>query len=265
MPGLLIPRKVAASWGGGAVAALTLASLNAGFVTLSFAADMSAPAPVYTKAPVAPQASWTGFYLGGSVGFRSLRSDGTTTSLVEDGAPIDLTLAAVSEPLDGTAVRLSPYLGYNWQVAPQWVLGVEGDLGFANQTTRLNGFVFSTSSFSDFGSNADSFALKATWDASLRGRVGYLLTPSSLVYLSGGAAWQHYSVISTCIGNVTNTSFARRLRLRPRSLQAQSQELAGLLGLAWRRRWGAIGWRAPNIAMPISAPLHSRSPGQATE
>lgn len=205
MPGLLIPRKVAASWGGGAVAALTLASFNAGFVTLSFAADMSAPAPVYTKAPVAPQASWTGFYLGGSVGFRSLRSDGTTTSLVEDGVPIVLTDAAVSEPLDGTAVRLSPYVGYNWQVAPQWVLGVEADLGFASQATTLQGFTFSTSSFSDFGSNADSFALKATWDASLRSRVGYLLTPSSLVYLSGGAAWQHYSVISTCIGNVANT------------------------------------------------------------
>jgi outer membrane immunogenic protein len=203
MPGLLVPRKVAASWGGGAVAALAFASFNAGSVTLSFAADMSTPAPVYTKAPVAPQASWTGFYLGGSVGFRSLRSDGTTTSLVQDSVPIDLTLAAVSEPLDGTAVRLSPYLGYNWQVAPQWVLGVEGDLGFANQITRLNGFVFSTNSFSNFDLNADSFALKATWDASLRGRVGYLLTPSSLVYLSGGVAWQHYSVISTCIDNDT--------------------------------------------------------------
>ena len=213
MPGLLLPRKVAASWGVGAVAALTLAAANFALVTAASAADIQAPMP-YVKAPVAPQASWTGFYLGGSIGFRSLRSDATTTSLVEDGAPIDLTGAALSEPLDGTAVRLSPYLGYNSQVAPQWVLGIEGDFGFANQTTRLAGFEFS-SSFFNVGSDADSLALNATWDASLRARAGYLLTPSSLVYLSGGAAWQHYSVISTCIGNVANTTSCSETQATP--------------------------------------------------
>jgi len=41
-------------------------------------------------------------------------------------------------------------------------------------------------------------ALKTKWDASLRGRLGYLLTPATLAYVIGGAAWQHYEVISTC-------------------------------------------------------------------
>jgi outer membrane immunogenic protein len=41
--------------------------------------------------------------------------------------------------------------------------------------------------------------LKTTWDASLRGRLGFLLTPATLAYATGGVAWQHYQVTSTCV------------------------------------------------------------------
>ena len=100
--------------------------------------------------------------------------------------------------MNGIAFRAAPYAGYNWQIGPHWLLGIEGDVGFANRTTTLGGFPFSPGFgiFSDGG--ADGLAVKTTWDASLRGRAGYLVTPTSLVYLTGGAAWQHYDVTSTC-------------------------------------------------------------------
>jgi opacity protein-like surface antigen len=36
----------------------------------------------------------------------------------------------------------------------------------------------------------DNFALRTGWDGSARARIGFLLTPSTLVYATGGAAWQ---------------------------------------------------------------------------
>jgi hypothetical protein len=49
-----------------------LAALTA--APAAFAADMPAPAPGYTKAPVPVANDWTGFYLGAGVGSRSATS-----------------------------------------------------------------------------------------------------------------------------------------------------------------------------------------------
>jgi len=162
------------------------------------AADMGG-APIYKgPAPIAAP-SWTGFYVGAGVGLRASRAGVTSTSEVVDGTPFVLSPdAAVSQPLDGTAFRASPYIGFNWQFAPQWVAGIEGDVGFSARTTSLEKIPFSPQIEEAGSSAADSFALKTTWDAGLRGRLGFLLTPSTLAYMSGGAAWQHYEVISTC-------------------------------------------------------------------
>lgn len=105
------------------------------------AADMKA-APAYTAAPAIIAPSWTGFYVGAGVGLRASRADATSTSEVVDGTTLSV-IGAVSQPLDGTAFRVSPYLGFNWQFAPQWIVGIEGDAGFASQTTTLGGIPFS--------------------------------------------------------------------------------------------------------------------------
>jgi outer membrane immunogenic protein len=76
------------------------------------------------------------------------------------------------------------------------VLGVEGDVGWADNKTTLGGiavpafFCCATSSFAS--------SVRTTWDASLRGRIGYLVTPGFLAYLTGGIAWQHFEENSSC-------------------------------------------------------------------
>jgi outer membrane immunogenic protein len=161
------------------------------------AADLNA-AP-FRKAPAARAAvsSWTGFYAGLGLGLRSTDDDLTTTSSLLNGVPDGLSGLAVTQPFGGTGFRANPYAGFNWQVAPRWVVGIEGDVGFGDQTTALQGFA-SSPPFSS-GLAADSLSVKTTWDASLRGRVGYLFTPSTLVYVTGGAAWQHDEVASNCL------------------------------------------------------------------
>jgi len=39
--------------------------------------------------------------------------------------------------------------------------------------------------------------LKTTWDAGARARIGFLVTPTLLVYATGGVAWQHFDATST--------------------------------------------------------------------
>jgi outer membrane immunogenic protein len=172
----------------------------------AFAADVPAPEPVYAKAPVAPPASWTGFYLGAGLGSRSANVSEQTVSAVADGVnefvPSEcgvFLLCGTTQSLDHTAFRFSPYFGYNWQIGAQWLVGLEGDVGFGSKTSTINGVPLPGSgSFSGLSGPGDSFAVKTGWDASARARVGYLVTPDLLVYATGGAAWQHVEATSTC-------------------------------------------------------------------
>jgi outer membrane immunogenic protein len=141
--------------------------------------------------------TWSGLYAGLALGARASQGELTTTSVIF-GHPIDLAGFNTSQSVDGTGFRGSPYLGFNWQFMPRWLVGIEGDAGFANQTTTLSG------NFSPLLRTAlasDSTSMKTTWDASLRGRIGILLTPATLAYATGGVAWQHYEVSSTCVSD----------------------------------------------------------------
>lgn len=159
----------------------------------------------FTKAPPLVASSWTGFYAGLGLGFRSTSADLTTTSVLQDGVPRDLNGAVLTQPFDGAGFRVNPYAGYNWQVAPSWVVGIEGDVGLADQTTALPGFRASPR----FGSSTfavEGLSVKTGWDASLRGRAGYLLTPATLVYVTSGLAWQHFDVTSLCVSAPCNNA-----------------------------------------------------------
>jgi outer membrane immunogenic protein len=175
------------------LAGIAIAVLNA--AGPARAADLS-PVP-YKAPPPAPVSSWTGFYLGGSLGIRSTTTDLTVDSALYAGVP-DAVLSQFSpeHSFSGTAPRIGGYFGYNWQFAPQWLVGVEGDIGSADQTVMHPGFFLYGNQYS--GEAADNTSVRSTWDASARGRLGYLVTPSTLLYATGGAAWLH--IQSSAIG-----------------------------------------------------------------
>ncbi|GMO10953.1 outer membrane protein [Bradyrhizobium sp. TM233] len=176
---------------------LKMQTHNASFgVAYKFGDPIMAGAQAVWIAKAAPIAmSWTGPYLGLGLGARALQANVAAKSELFGGAP--LAVAEHVVPFNGTAFRASPYVGINWQFASRWVAGIEGDAGFADRTTTLAGFPVSPA-FGTFHEAADSLKLKTTWDASLRARVGFLVTPATLLFLSGGAAWQHDELISTC-------------------------------------------------------------------
>ena len=52
----------------------------------------------------------------------------------------------------------------------------------------------------DFGPGSNAARIENLWDASLRARVGFLLTPRTLVYSTGGLAILREEISATCDG-----------------------------------------------------------------
>lgn len=147
--------------------------------------------------PVVATPSWTGFYVGGSLGARWDQNDWTTVSRGEaPGPPLAISNNPVS--FSQTSFRYGVYGGFNWQFAPRAVAGIEGDFAWASTSGVANGIpgvtptaliplITSTVSVSD------------RWDAGLRGRRGILVTPSVLVFGTGGVSWMRSDAKSTIL------------------------------------------------------------------
>jgi len=85
------------------------------------------------------------------------------------------------------------YLGYNWQFAPTWLAGVEGDFTWTDLKQSVNAPLFSdagaTSAIVPVINSNLNFETDVKWLASLRGRVGYIVANDWLFYGTGGVAW----------------------------------------------------------------------------
>jgi outer membrane immunogenic protein len=167
------------------------------------AADMALKA----APPPAPVDSWTGFYLGVGVGERSSVVDSSITTATRTNLNLLTFFCTAAAPcipgesLDNTAFRVSPYVGYNWQVGSQWLVGIEGDYGWANRTRTVSGMEYpggNAPSFLATGLGDSTYSVKTSWDASARARLGMLPAPNVLLYVTGGAAWLHAAQTSVC-------------------------------------------------------------------
>jgi outer membrane immunogenic protein len=83
---------------------------------IATAADMPVKAPL---PPPPPPFSWTGFYIGGQVGWARAHDD---ASIVNPGIPVAINLPFT---VDVDGVIGGAHVGYNLQYG-MWVLGVEG-------------------------------------------------------------------------------------------------------------------------------------------
>jgi outer membrane immunogenic protein len=140
-------------------------------ITVSaLAADL--PARPQPAAPVlpAPAFSWTGFYLGGELGW--IRTDPEySTGAVLLGSPFLISSASGKDGLTYGALA-----GYNYQIG-NIVLGIEGDFeGWTVGTIRYTAIT------------GDFLTAHSKWGGSVRGRLGYAVD-HSLFYVTGGAAF----------------------------------------------------------------------------
>jgi outer membrane immunogenic protein len=158
-------------------------------------------------APAQQQANWNGGQVGGSNGVSSVNNN-----FVDPGAfvcPFGSTFGSncFETPFQfnehKTVYTIGPFIGYRVQLG-NWVVGLEGDWSWKNaesslnqsSVTAINVAPSSSTFFSPINSvRTDSFAgsVKQKSDSSIRGRVGWLVTPWSLLYVTGGVAFAEIS------------------------------------------------------------------------
>jgi outer membrane immunogenic protein len=185
------------------LASLTLLDLAAG-IAVSAAALPALAADMPTKAPpiVAPAYNWTGFYVGGHVGYRWADADLTADPYIFTPASGALTVPGRNENYKPNGVIAGIHGGYNYMMSPQWLIGAEGDWTWGNSRDSLAQTITGIDS-----SGSDGFTLNRnsevtlSWQATLRGRLGYVTGPW-LIYGTGGVAfarvkWNENTVLIT--------------------------------------------------------------------
>ena len=153
-----------------------------------------AAAPARAPQQAAPQqqaSNWSGGQAGGSNGASSVNN-----SFVEPGAfnyaPVSPGFGICGSSCYQTPFSFSghktsyiigAFLGYRWQVG-MWVVGVEGDINWQKgETSHAQNTPPPWLSYELFTGSQKQGA-----DGSIRGRLGYLVTPWTLLYATGGLA-----------------------------------------------------------------------------
>lgn len=157
-----------------------LAVLMAG--TAAQAADLATK--TYTKAPVAPAFSWTGFYIGAEAGYGWAKNDFSNS--YDPLFPTTLSSADAHFNLDGGMV--GGQIGYNYQFN-NIVVGVEADAAWADISG--SGSYFNGVASSCIQSN-DPCNSKIDALGTITARLGVAFD-RILVYAKGGAAWASVS------------------------------------------------------------------------
>ncbi len=199
-----------------AAAGLALACLAAP----AFAADLAPPAP--------PVFTWSGLYVGLNAGYawpNSLPFSTSAANVADSPAfPHLAGLLPVIPHLWGAASAVGAagsigthlngffsggQLGYNWQFAERWVAGLGADIdaggirgggGFTNLSPAavFPPFVVATS----VGVNRTLEYL-----GTVRGRLGYAITPTIMLYATGGLAYGGISTSTTVRQSLTPSLF----------------------------------------------------------
>jgi outer membrane immunogenic protein len=158
---------------------------TAALCTAAYAADLPVrpsqqPVPIQTY-------GWSGFYLGLNGGFGWQRNDETLAGADSIASKVIATGAVPGiVATRGNGGLFGGTIGYNHQFSSV-VVGLEADGDWSN-IKGSGGQVLTTSPLGFPASLSTAAETKLKWQATLRARAGYLLSPSTLLYVTGGGA-----------------------------------------------------------------------------
>jgi outer membrane immunogenic protein len=145
------------------------------------AADMMLKAP-----PPAPVYSWTGWYLGANFGDAWSSSDNATFSGAGPSAILHSNVFPTTLSTSPSGLLGGLQTGYNWQLSPAWVIGAETDIQFSRFQGRVIGNPAPLPPFAPWTTQVNQ---ESDWFGTLRARLGFLVTPTVLLYGTGGLAY----------------------------------------------------------------------------
>jgi outer membrane immunogenic protein len=175
---------------------LLLTTAAFGTLALSAMAADLPPAPFYAAPIAVPIFTWTGCYVGGTIG-------GVWGSSTDAWAPNPAGFPAIAGQTSATAstsgVTGGGEGGCNYQVSPWLVVGIEGDW----QATGLSGASNNAVNFAGTN-NPWTESWSSHWLATIRGRAGYAAGPW-LLYVTGGGAFANVRFSDAIIFPVSGT------------------------------------------------------------
>ena len=223
------------------IAALTVLAGSA------LAADLphyKAPPPP----PPPPPPLWTGFYVGLNAGGTWSQSNSVYTSSFPVAATGNTVPNAASASYLASSMALGAsgilstgnnggfigggQIGYNWQFYNSFVAGVEADIqGIASSRSNaatasvlsLGGNPFFVAGVPDLLATTISSSKQLDYIGTVRGRLGYLVTPTLLVYGTGGLAYGGVSLRTSIFqGNTDCANFGGAPCLTPAAFGGSS-------------------------------------------
>lgn len=160
------------------ILAIVVAAVGAVIATGASADDKRLPAP----------SGWGGFYIGGNFGYgrsRAAMSESDTVEYLASFGPAFLKPTTLNEGASSAIGGL--HLGYNWQLTPRFLLGVEGDWTWANLNAGSTvGPLIEFDNTVAVGSTL-TMSTQVKSFGSLRGRLG-VTEPNWMAYVTGGPA-----------------------------------------------------------------------------
>ena len=206
---------------------LSAVAFSAVAVGPALAADLPRKAPAYVP-PAPPPYNWTGFYVGLNGGYSWGKATGDVDAPFLSGLPFtDPSLLSLDSRVSSGNLKpkggiFGGQLGYNWQVGPSWVWGVETDIQWSGQKNTRNGAAAASGSgifcneFEGAGRRRlpyfngyrlyrieHSSQAYLVWYSSSAGRL--LVTPTTLLYATGGLAYGGTKISGTVAGTTTRT------------------------------------------------------------
>ena len=175
---------------------------------LALAADMVVKAPP----PPAPVYGWTGFYVGGNIGYSWGKASGDLNDpAIAFFSGLGSLPTSFSESLKPKGAIAGGQFGYNCQINPTWVVGLEADLQTSDEHARSSQSA-STGGASAGGSTSSTvdttFEGRISWFGTARARTGCLLIrpPTTLLYGTGGFAFGGAEVSGSGAVNINLTA-----------------------------------------------------------
>jgi outer membrane immunogenic protein len=158
--------------------------------TPAFAADMAVKAPPPAPAPVY---NWTGWYVGGNLGasFGRVKTDFNVAPVT---APTGIVSGfAQSDTAYPSGFMGGGQIGYNWQLSPIWVVGLEADFQGAlekDSNSLSNPSLTNTLFFGGTATAVTNYTTRIDWFGTVRGRIGYVWGDGAVMtYVTGGLAY----------------------------------------------------------------------------
>jgi outer membrane immunogenic protein len=189
---------------------LLLASFTFGaLIAPAAAADMPIKAPRY----VAPPPTWSGFYAGLNAGWVDSQNSLSTVATPTPDAALGV-IPGVSEGLAALSSGSIPVgsrsgfigggqIGYNWQLG-SLVAGIEADIQGLSQSGGAGSVTTTAVVVGVPVTSTQTASLSTKYLGTVRGRLGLLLTPTWLVYATGGLAYGGVDASTSLVQSGTN-------------------------------------------------------------